>query len=73
LVQLAPALASATIALNSSAIYAGQALGAALGGSLIAHGLLADLHLYGLGLLLLGLGLSLWASRHARAAPGEAR
>lgn len=71
LVQLAPALASATIALNSSAIYAGQALGAALGGSLIAHGLLADLHLYGLGLLLLGLGLSLWASRHAGAASGE--
>jgi predicted MFS family arabinose efflux permease len=69
LVQLAPALASATIALNSSAIYAGQALGAAMGGSLIAQGLLADLHLYGLGLLLLGLGLSLWAGR--RTTPGE--
>ena len=64
LVQLAPALASATIALNSSAIYAGQALGAALGGSLIAHGLLADLSVFGLVLLLIGLGLSLWAARH---------
>jgi predicted MFS family arabinose efflux permease len=35
LVALAPALASASIALNTSSLYAGQALGAAAGGALI--------------------------------------
>lgn len=35
LVALAPPLASASIALNTSSIYAGQAIGAALGGALI--------------------------------------
>ena len=34
----APALASALLALNTSAIYLGQAAGAASGGWLIAHG-----------------------------------
>jgi predicted MFS family arabinose efflux permease len=63
LVQLAPALASATIALNSSAIYAGQALGAALGGSLIAQGLMADLHWFSLALIALALAVSLRAQR----------
>jgi predicted MFS family arabinose efflux permease len=36
LAQSAPALASASIALNSSSLYAGQALGAALGAALVA-------------------------------------
>jgi predicted MFS family arabinose efflux permease len=35
LVALAPALASASIALNTSSLYAGQALGAGLGGALL--------------------------------------
>jgi predicted MFS family arabinose efflux permease len=35
----APALSSATIALNTSAIYVGQAIGSAIGGSLIARDL----------------------------------
>jgi DHA1 family inner membrane transport protein len=35
----APELASATIALNSSSIYAGQMTGSAIGGILIEHGL----------------------------------
>lgn len=37
-VELAPRLASASIALNSASIYFGQALGAALGGAVIASG-----------------------------------
>jgi predicted MFS family arabinose efflux permease len=38
LAGIAPSLASASIALNTSAIYAGQGIGAAIGGVLIAHG-----------------------------------
>jgi predicted MFS family arabinose efflux permease len=38
LVALAPDLASASVALNTSALYGGQALGAAIGGLLIAGG-----------------------------------
>ena len=38
LVALAPALASATVALNTSFVYLGQSLGAATGGQLIAGG-----------------------------------
>ena len=43
----APALASALMALNSSAMYLGQALGASSGGWLIAHGGYAPLHWIG--------------------------
>ncbi len=38
LVAAAPALASATVALNSSAVYLGQSIGAAAGGKLISQG-----------------------------------
>ena len=38
LVGIAPPLASASVALNSSGIYAGQAIGAAVGGWLISRG-----------------------------------
>ncbi len=41
LVAAAPALASATVALNSSAVYLGQSIGAAAGGKLISQGHLA--------------------------------
>ena len=37
LVAAAPELSSATVALNTSSIYVGQALGSALGGALFAH------------------------------------
>lgn len=63
LVHLAPALAPATVALNTSAIYGGQALGAALGGGLIAQGLMRQLHLYGLVLMLAAMALSWQATR----------
>lgn len=63
LVQLSPPLAPATVALNSSAMYGGQALGAALGGVLIAQGRMLDLHWTGLGVAVLAIGLSAWATR----------
>ena len=63
LVHLSPALAPATVALNTSAMYGGQALGAALGGVMIAQGQMLRLHEVGLIVLLLAMGLSLWAER----------
>ena len=44
LVSAAPALASATVSLNTSVLYVGQAIGSAVGGLLYAHELL-----YGIG------------------------
>src|SRR4029453_12631339 len=63
LVAIAPVLASASIALNSSAMYAGQALGAAGGGWLIVHSGLGMLHWAGLAGLLLAMAVSAWAVR----------
>jgi predicted MFS family arabinose efflux permease len=59
----APALAPALMALNTSAIYLGQAAGAASGGWLIAHGGYAPLNWFGLAWLLVAIGLSVWAGR----------
>jgi len=63
LVHLSPVLAPASVALNTSAIYAGQGLGAALGGALIAQGHMLRLHWVGLALMLLAMGLSARASK----------
>ncbi|HET8745533.1 MAG TPA: MFS transporter [Ramlibacter sp.] len=65
LVGMAPALASATVALNSSAIYAGQAIGAATGGWMIARGGMEWLHWAGLAGLLASMAASALASRFA--------
>ena len=62
LVGFAPALASGSVALNTSAMYAGQAIGTALGGLLISMGRMDDLHWYGLAILVLALAASLWAT-----------
>jgi predicted MFS family arabinose efflux permease len=62
LVGFAPALASGSVALNTSAMYAGQAIGTALGGLLISTDRMADLHWYGLAILVLALVASLWAT-----------
>lgn len=62
LVHLSPVLAPASVALNTSAMYAGQGLGAALGGALIAQGHMLQLHWVGLALMLLAMGLSIRAS-----------
>ena len=69
LVGMAPALASASIALNTSALYAGQALGAGSGGWLIAHGAMGSLHWFGLAALLAAMAVSWWASRQRAIAP----
>ena len=59
----APALAPALLALNTSAIYLGQAAGAVSGGWLIAHGGFAPLHWVALAWLLLAIALSVWVGR----------
>jgi predicted MFS family arabinose efflux permease len=64
LVAIAPALAAASIALNSSAMYAGQAIGAAGGGWLIARGNMDMLHWAGFVGLLLAMGVSALATRY---------
>jgi predicted MFS family arabinose efflux permease len=61
--QAAPALAPALLALNTSAIYLGQAVGAATGGLMVAAAGFTPLPLAGLAWLLLALALSLWAAR----------
>jgi len=62
LVQLSPSLASATVALNTSAMYGGQAMGAALGGVMIASGQMLQLHWVGLVVLGSAMALSVWAA-----------
>lgn len=64
LVGIAPALASASIALNSSAMYAGQAVGASTGGWLIANNGMELLHWAGLVLLVVAIAVSAVATRH---------
>jgi predicted MFS family arabinose efflux permease len=68
LVGLAPTLASASIALNSSALYAGQAIGAAGGGWLIQNDGFGALHWAGLAALLAAMALSVLAARAAKQA-----
>lgn len=69
LVGLAPMLAPASIALNTSAMYAGQAIGAGSGGWLILHLGLESLPAAGCIGLVGAVGLSLWATRQARKRP----
>lgn len=69
LVGIAPSLAAGSIALNSSAMYAGQALGAASGGWLITTtGSMDSLHWVGFTILLFAAAGSAWASRLLREA-----
>jgi predicted MFS family arabinose efflux permease len=70
--QTAPALAPALMALNTSAIYLGQAIGAASGGFMVASAGYAPLHLAGLGWLAAALALSLWAARRLARTPFHA-
>ena len=66
LVHQSPVLAPATVALNTSAMYGGQALGAALGGLLIAQGQMLNLHWVGLGVMALAMALSAIVGRANR-------
>jgi MFS transporter, DHA1 family, inner membrane transport protein len=63
LVGLAPALASATVALNTSAVYLGQAIGAGAGGALIKNGATVTSAWVALIFLVLSLAASLFATR----------
>lgn len=72
LAALAPSLAPASIALNSSAMYAGQAIGAATGGWLILQAGYGALHWAGLAGLLAALGVSTLAARAGRQARAAA-
>jgi predicted MFS family arabinose efflux permease len=66
LVGIAPSLAAASVALNSSAMYAGQAIGAGAGGWLISRGAMDWLHWAGLVGLLAAMAASALATRYAR-------
>jgi predicted MFS family arabinose efflux permease len=59
----APLVAGASIALNTSAMYSGQAFGAGLGGWLIAHEHMGSLHWYGFAVMLCAIGLSAWSRK----------
>jgi predicted MFS family arabinose efflux permease len=66
LVALAPAMASVSVALNTSAMYLGQGIGSAVGGAMINQGLMTHLHWAGLTGLLLAVALSTWAQSLAQ-------
>ena len=66
LVGLAPQLAGGSIALNTSAMYAGQAFGAAAGGWLIAAGQMHALHWLGFAGLVTAMAVSVGAAHAAR-------
>ncbi len=65
-----PALAPALMALNTSAIYLGQAVGASSGGWLIAHAGYRSLSWAGSASMLAAIGLSVWAARQLVRQPG---
>ena len=69
LVSIAPPLAAGSIALNSSAMYAGQAIGAAVGGWMILRAGYASLHWAGLAALVASMAVSVLAERSLRRAP----
>jgi predicted MFS family arabinose efflux permease len=65
LVALAPPLASATVALNTSFVYLGQSLGSATGGRLVADGPNPAMPLAATGFVLVSMLLSRLATRRA--------
>jgi len=69
LVALAPPLAPASVALNSSGIYVGQAIGAAAGGWLLANDQVEWMSRVGFALAILAIALSLGVERLRRARP----
>jgi predicted MFS family arabinose efflux permease len=68
LIQISPELASGSVALNTSAIYLGQAIGSAGGAWLITHDGMSQLHWFGWVGVLLALAVSLLAARATRRA-----
>ncbi len=72
LVGLAPALAPGSVALNSSGIYTGQAVGAALGGWLLANDAATWMSWVGFALMLIAIALSTAIDRSHRPATNRA-
>ena len=66
LAATAPDLTSASIALNTSAIYIGQAAGATLGGAMITSGRMEQLAFAGSAILVGAVAVSLIAMRFER-------
>jgi MFS transporter, DHA1 family, inner membrane transport protein len=66
LVALAPHLAAATVALNTSVVYLGQSIGSVAGGRMIDAGQMTATPFIALGFMMLALGLSLVAERVTR-------
>ena len=62
----APGFAPALLALNTSAIYVGQAVGAATGGAILTASGFGSLHGAALGFMALALILSVWLGRRMR-------
>ncbi|MBO9651715.1 MAG: MFS transporter [Variovorax sp.] len=69
LVSLSPALAPGSVALNSSGIYIGQAIGAGAGGWLLANGAIAWMSWVGFATVLAAIALSVSVDRAHRHAP----
>jgi predicted MFS family arabinose efflux permease len=65
LVAAAPALASASVSLNTSSLYIGQAVGSAIGGVLYAGDLLHSSGYVGAGFVALALMLAIFTGRLA--------
>lgn len=66
LVGLAPTLAPGSVALNSSGIYIGQAVGAGAGGWMLAHDAIDSMHWVGLATVLAAMLLSFLVERAQR-------
>ncbi|HSW22608.1 MAG TPA: MFS transporter [Burkholderiaceae bacterium] len=74
LTSLAPALAPASMALNSAAIYVGQAVGAATGGAMLAVSGFTRLSWAALAWMVVAIGLSQWAAaRQPKRAAGNVK
>ncbi|MCW5693991.1 MAG: MFS transporter [Pseudolabrys sp.] len=65
LVQAAPELASASVALNTSSVYVGQAIGSGLGGVMYAAGMLRELSMVGVAFV--AVAIAIWTLTRDRA------
>jgi DHA1 family inner membrane transport protein len=63
LISVAPALASASVALNTSVLYLGQASGSAIGGDLITRNLQGLMSVTGVAFIVAAIVASWWARR----------
>jgi predicted MFS family arabinose efflux permease len=73
LVAAAPALASASVALNTSVLYIGQAIGSAIGGVLYARDLLYGAGYVAMGLVALALLTVVQTRSHANSSVAQTR